>query len=581
MMEYIFAHSTYFRIRRALCLCLTFALLLSFSFLNCASAESLLYGERNSSISQMQIRLKELGYFTDECTGYFGDQTKTAIENFQKANGLQISGLADSQTVALMVSENAVTKQKFLEMSGQQSEPLINFTLKKGDSKKKEIKAMQQFLYNLGYYTKTPDGEYDNTTVTSVMFFQMANKLEVTGTADPATLNCLISTSALSMSEYENKYTLRFSCESADVRALQQTLKELGYFTGECTAKFGKMTQDAITLFQRYNNLPVTGECDCVTRLFLLIGSPISKQDAEAIELLTELAEGAETDGVRIIKAQLATLGYFSGDTSKKFTKSLTEAVVLFQYANSLTMTGRADAATRDLLNKGTGITKKDFDAKMLVKEVKRGDVGYSVKLLQFRLKELEYYTGELTGTFDEATEKAVILFQCGHQLVETGIADPVTREYMNNVGALTLEVAKALYFKRQIDMETAAKVDSVCNAALSCASKPYEGGKAGPDTFGNAGLPLYCFLQVGIELQPITALQLETARLSDKWNAEGGKVEKGHQVFLSQGDSVITGIYIGDNIFVYASPEYNMVIAVEDIMSKGDYNFIGSVSYF
>ncbi len=576
-------HFIYTHFRRALCLCLTLALLLSLAITSAASAEALLYGERNSSITQMQTRLKELGYFIGECTGYFGDHTKTAIENFQKANGLQISGLADSQTVTLMKSEDAVTKQKYLEMSGsnKKSEPLIDFTLKKGDSKKKEIKAMQQFLNKLGYYDEKADGKYDDATVMSVMFFQMANKLDVTGIADPDTLNCLISSTALSMPEYEKKYTLRFSSESADVRALQQTLKQLGYFTGECTAKFGRMTQDAVTLFQRYNNLPVTGECDSVTRLFLLIGKPISKQDAEAIELLTELSEGAETDGVRIVKAQLATLGYYSGDTSKKFSKSLTEAVQLFQYANSLEMTGKADTATRDLLNKGTGINKKDFDAKMLVTEVKRGDVGYSVKLLQFRLKELEYYSGDLSGTFDEATEKAVLIFQRGHQLEETGIADTVTREYMNNVGALTFDVAKALYIKRQTEMELEAKVNIVCDTALACTSKPYEGGKAGPDTFGNAGLPLYCFAQVDIELQPIAALQLEAARLSKQWNTEGKKVQKGHQVFLSLGDSIITGIYIGDNIFVYASPEYNMVIAVEDIMLKGDYKFIGSVSYF
>ena len=71
------------------------------------AAGSVAYGEKNEEIVTMQKRLKELGYFAGECTGFFGEFTKTAIENFQKANGLVVNGEADVETLAAMEKEQA------------------------------------------------------------------------------------------------------------------------------------------------------------------------------------------------------------------------------------------------------------------------------------------------------------------------------------------------------------------------------------------------------------------------------------------------------------------------------------------
>ena len=56
------------------------------------------------------------------------------------------------------------------------------------------------------------------------------------------------------------------------------------------------------------------------------------------------------------------------------------------------------------------------------------GDQGDEVKALQEKLIELEYLEGEATGTYDEATEAAVLWFQEDHYLLRTGIADGTTR---------------------------------------------------------------------------------------------------------------------------------------------------------
>ncbi len=60
-----------------------------------------------------------------------------------------------------------------------------------------------------------------------------------------------------------------------------------------------------------------------------------------------------------------------------------------------------------------------------------RGDTGGTVLTLQQRLIALGYLSGEPTRVFDEATEKAVLLFQRLNGLLETGMADPVTIELL------------------------------------------------------------------------------------------------------------------------------------------------------
>ncbi len=59
------------------------------------------------------------------------------------------------------------------------------------------------------------------------------------------------------------------------------------------------------------------------------------------------------------------------------------------------------------------------------------GDTGDEVKHIQEKLIELEYLKGEATGVYDEATEEAVRWFQREHSLLQTGMADEVTRRIL------------------------------------------------------------------------------------------------------------------------------------------------------
>ena len=63
---------------------------------------------QNDYNKAMQKRLTDLGYLASgNSTGYFGDMTKTALENFQKKNKLSATGTVDSKTLQVMFSSSA------------------------------------------------------------------------------------------------------------------------------------------------------------------------------------------------------------------------------------------------------------------------------------------------------------------------------------------------------------------------------------------------------------------------------------------------------------------------------------------
>src|SRR3989338_8372987 len=66
---------------------------------------SLSLGVSGSDVSQLQQFLKEQGFYTySEITGYFGQITKQAVIDFQKAYGINPIGIAGPQTQAKITS---------------------------------------------------------------------------------------------------------------------------------------------------------------------------------------------------------------------------------------------------------------------------------------------------------------------------------------------------------------------------------------------------------------------------------------------------------------------------------------------
>ena len=207
-------------------------------------------GDKNASVKAVQERLKELGYYKNTCDGNFGSVTVNAVKAFQKKNGLTQDGKVTESTLKKLNSASAIAANgKAVATEEKKEETKVDDgTLKKG-SKGSEVKKVQQRLKELGYYTYGIDSDYGYRTVAAVKAFQKKNGLTADGVCGESTLKKLNSSSAIPANEKADKEetkeepkddgTLQQGAKGAEVKKIQQRLKELGYYTYGIDSDYG------------------------------------------------------------------------------------------------------------------------------------------------------------------------------------------------------------------------------------------------------------------------------------------------------------------------------------------------------
>lgn len=90
--------------------------------------------------------------------------------------------------------------------------------------------------------------------------------------------------------------------------------------------------------------------------------------------------------------------------------------------------------------------------------ELKFGDSGDAVAVLQERLAELGYYQGSVNSTFDELTRAALMDFQQQHNLLASGILDRLTYELLFS--------KEAQHKETQPDMRVSESIAFLCTMA-------------------------------------------------------------------------------------------------------------------
>ena len=90
-------------LKRLVPICMAIAL--AFNSIN-VSAAVLRKGSRGSEVKNVQMVLKEKGYYTyAKTTGYYGSITKAAVKQFQKSNNLEVDGIVGKQTVKALFKD--------------------------------------------------------------------------------------------------------------------------------------------------------------------------------------------------------------------------------------------------------------------------------------------------------------------------------------------------------------------------------------------------------------------------------------------------------------------------------------------
>ena len=289
----------------------------------------------------LEVRLNGLGYLTKEADQSWDDETQQALESFQQANGLSVTGQLDSATVAVLERGDGISRQDYLRgfiKSYQEMEPL-----KSGDIKN-QVQTMQRKLLDYGYFNGNADGVFGDATRMAVERFQMVNGLPITGVADGMTLMRLMADVPITWQGYLSEMSCAAGDSGLNVYVLQKKLDEMGYFDGDCTGSFGDLTQQAVARFQADNGLEATGAADAALWGLIYSGSAVARRRSDVIQL------GDTGENVAQIQRRLHDLGYLNQADDGNYGYATETAVRLFQMANELTSTGRVGSDTLSAL---------------------------------------------------------------------------------------------------------------------------------------------------------------------------------------------------------------------------------------
>lgn len=138
-------------------------------------------GDESLAVGDVQRRLMELGYIElSEFTSYFGSITEDGVRRFQRANKLNVDGIAGPATLKRMFSSSATAYTMYPDDTGN------------------DVTRLQKRLAELNYFKQDATGFYGPYTTEAVIAFQKRNDLSADGIAGPRTLDKLYSPDAKS-----------------------------------------------------------------------------------------------------------------------------------------------------------------------------------------------------------------------------------------------------------------------------------------------------------------------------------------------------------------------------------------------
>ena len=218
------------------------------------------------------------------------------------------------------------------------------------------------------------------------------------------------------------------------VYALTSRLSEMGYPVSP-TDYYSDSVAAAVRLFQSANGLSADGMAGKLTQEKLYSVSAIGY--SESGQTYPTLVRGDR--GMALLytlQQRLKDLGYYTIRVDGIFGSGTQRAVRWFQSVNGLSVTGKADNTTQQLLysaqaKAASGYSPDSYDTLSRSNRYKA-----AVVPLQRRLKALGYLSGSADGYFGSNTYRAVRNFQSRNGLSVTGVADSGTQQLLYSSSA-------------------------------------------------------------------------------------------------------------------------------------------------
>jgi peptidoglycan hydrolase-like protein with peptidoglycan-binding domain len=209
------------------------------------------------------------------------------------------------------------------------------------------VRQVQKTLNDRGFRTGGIDGRMGPQTQAALVNFQRAEKLQPTGKLDKQTLTALgVQKADGTASGQPQRYG------PATIRKVQETLNARGFKAGAPNGILGETTSTALRAFQKSENIAVTGRVN--PRTLAALGIP---EDSAS----TGSSRGAQASSatMREVQRKLSERGYRPGAADGVMGRATRAALMEFQRAENLAVTGRADRQTLAALGIGAGLAAR------------------------------------------------------------------------------------------------------------------------------------------------------------------------------------------------------------------------------
>lgn len=375
-----------------------------------------------------------------------------------------------------------------------------------------------------------------------------------------------------------NRYaSLQLGDNTPAVSTLKSRLMALGYLgDDELTSDYNATTKNSIGLFQRCQQLPITGIADNDTQAWLF------SEHAKPYYM----KPGDEGSDVQSLQKSLTALGYYADKTNGYFGYATKVAVLDFQARNALEKTGIVDAPVRDLLYspqalaaiepvstpeispdventpEPTPTPKPESPAKPTSTPVKTpAKTPTPVRTPEPTKSPAKTPTPTPTPTI------YIPDFDIWPYLTPEPDDDPPPAKTPTPTPKPTPKPTPTPEPTKDDDPpEDVSDVERFIDIAYAQLGKPYVWSTEGPDSFDCSGFVWYCLRQAGVSVGRYNAISYSEL---ESWEpvTKLSKAKRGDLLFYKSDTKDYvnhTGIYLGNGKFIHASSSSGEVIISE-----------------
>lgn len=455
---------------------------------------SLSLGNTGIAVQALQLRLRDLGYFTGDVSGLFDADTEAAVKRFEQTYGTMQTGVATAKLQLKLFAGSAPT----FGSEEYNSAVISQYQVLRPGAVGSSVYALQQRLKNLGYPLTELTGVFDEQTGQCVRLFYAAYGLAASDVANVAMQRELYADTAKTYdpnvqvlttmtpdeegqqsaivmpdgSEGDDTTAIALGSSGTRISQIQQRLIALGYMTGGSdTGVFDQATQEGVNRFLSAIGLAPNGMLTTDMQAFLLSDNAPAFGGEAVISAYQNLNVGDSGEAVMNLQRRLVELGYANGTPNGEYGQATISAVAFYQQCNGMEPDGLATVWLQTVLFSDQALTYEQTQqgvegfpgetpdeaeptgtpeapqatpapdgADTLYFNLVVGSTGTAVTALQNRLVELGYLQMG-SGVFDEATREAVTAFQAAIGVAQTGEASASMQRYIYSKAAPSASV--------------------------------------------------------------------------------------------------------------------------------------------